>query len=261
MDWTLIVQTSTTAMVAIAAILVAVSLLRLGRHNRDLSAATRKLVDQNVALMETTGEQAKATRELAEEARTDRAVATGPLLVLLDEPPPGIREEPWAAVRVRNLGNGPALNVVIWMLARSELYRSAGPEVKGFSGVVHLASGDTFEPSPFMNMLHVGQAHGSLDPGSAVVGESLFANLIAYCSDQFGNRYRFNLRTSDPPEIWERGADAPRWAGAWDPPLPSAQTELVGRNQLPAMPERDVAQLVEALHELLHAFQEAAASG
>jgi hypothetical protein len=260
MDWTLIVQTITTAVVATAAIVVAVAIIRLARHNRDLSSETRKLVDHNVALLEAASAHARATLELVDESRRDCAVATGPLLVLLDEPPAGIRETPWAAVRVRNLGNGPALNVVVWMLARGKLFRSAGAETQGFTGTLHLASGDTFEPGPFQNMLYVGEAHERVDPGSAVVGDSPSTNLRAYCADKLGDRYQFNLRTADLPDLWERGADAPPWAGAWDPPLGSGARPQIGGNTLTtSLPEHDVAQLVDALHEVLHALQDAAA--
>jgi hypothetical protein len=158
---------------------------------------------------------------------------------------------------VRNVGNGPALYFVVWMLAGRGLYRSAGAEVQGFSGALHLASRDIFEPGPFQNMLYVGQQHGYLDPGSAVVGEHPDASLIAYCGDQFGNRYRFNLRTGDPPVVWERGADAPSWAGAWDPRLSSGSWSPT---VMTPVPERDTTQLVEALHERLHALQDADAT-
>lgn len=57
-----------------------------------------------------------AVRALTEETHEDHTIATQPLLVLLDEPPIGIRDQPWAAVRVRNVGNGPALHLVVWML-------------------------------------------------------------------------------------------------------------------------------------------------
>lgn len=59
------------------------------------------------------------------------------------------------------------------------MYRLAGAEVQGFSGALHLASRDIFEPGPFQNMLYVGQQHGYLDPGSAVVSEHPGANLVA----------------------------------------------------------------------------------
>ena len=214
MDWTPIIEASTAAVVGLAVIVMAVSILRLARHNRGLGIEVRRLVNHNVALQEAAAEQ-------AEDARREGALASQPLLVLLDEPPLGIRDQPWAAVRVRNVGNGSALDFVVWMLADRHLYHSAGAAAKGFSGALHLASGDIFEPGPFQNMLPVGKVHGHLDPGSAVVSEDPATNLIAYCGDASGNRYRFNLRTADPPDIWEAAADAPPWAGAWDPRLSS----------------------------------------
>lgn len=249
MDWTPIIEASTAVVVGLAVIVMAVSILRLARHNRGLGIEVRRLVNHNVALQEAAALQ-------AEEARRDSALATQPLLVLLDEPPLGIRDQPWAAVRVRNVGNGPALYFVVWMLADRHLYHSAGAAAKGFSGAMHLVSGDTFEPGPLQNMLPVGTVHGHLDPGSAVVSEDPATNLIAYCGDASGNRYRFNLRTADPPDIWERGADAPPWAGAWDPRL-SSRASAAG-DALTSLPERDQARLIDALQDALHALQSAA---
>jgi hypothetical protein len=257
MDRTLIIETSAAAVVVIAVVAMTVAIALLARRGRDLSAEIRRLVDHDVAVVEAHGEQAAATRALAEETRHEHVLAARPLLVLLDEPPIGIRDQPWAAVRVRNVGNGSALNFAVWMLASGNLYRSAGAEAKGFSAALHLASGDIFEPGPFQNMLCVGRAHGYLDPGSAVVGEHPDANLTAYCADQFGNRYRFNLRTADPPDVWERGADAPSWAGAWDPRLSSgAASQNDAHPVISTVPERDLTQLIEALHDVLHALQE-----
>ena len=264
MDWILIVQTITAAAVvtvAVAAIVVAAAMIRLAGHHPDLSAETRKLVDNIVALLEAASAQAQAAREQADETHMDCAVATGPLLVLLDEPPAAIRAEPWAAVRVRNLGSGPALNVVVWMLARGKLFRSAGAAAQGFTGILHLASGDTFEPGPFHNMVYVGKAHERLDPGSAVVGDTPSTSLAAYCADKLGDRYRFNLRTADLPDLWARGADAPPWAGAWDPPLGLwARPQIADSTLITPLPEHEVAPLVDALHEVLHALHDAAAA-
>jgi hypothetical protein len=246
MDWTPIVETIATAVVATAAMAVAIAVIRLTNHNANLLGAAT--------------EQAEATRALAAETRMDLAIATQPMLVLLDAPPQGIHDEPWAAVRVRNVGTGPALNFVVWMLVSGNLYRSAGVEPKGFSRALHVASGDIFEPGPPQNMLYLGKAHGRLDPGSAVVGESPATNLVAYSEDQFGNRYRFNLHTADPPEFWERGADAPKWAGAWDSPLSSAWPEVMGNTSPASAPERDLSQLIDELHGLLHTLEDAAAN-
>jgi hypothetical protein len=258
MDWTLIIQATAAGVAGLAVIALALAVIVLARHNRGLRADIRRLVDRDTALIETAGQQVAAVQALAEETHQDHTIAIQPLLVLLDEPPIGIREQPWAAVRIRNVGNGPALYFVVWMLAGRGLYRSAGAEVQGFSGALHLASRDIFEPGPLQNMLYVGQQHGYLDPGSAVVGEHPQANLVAYCGDQFGNRYRFNLRTADPPEVWEQGTDAPLWAGAWDPRLSSGAWSPTPTLLTP-VPERDATQLVEALHEKLHALQDAAA--
>jgi hypothetical protein len=257
MNETAIIQVITVGVVGLAVIVTAAVVTRLGHHIRILGVEMRRLVDQNSTLLETAHQQAEGARDLAGEMRREGAIAARPLLVLLDEPPLGIREQPWAAVRVRNVGNGSALNFLVWMLAGGYLYRSAGAEAKGFSGPIHLAPGDTFEPSPSNNMLPVGMAHGYLDPGAAVVADDPGANLIAYCGDLSGNRYRFNLRTADPPDVWERGEDAPSWAGAWDPRLSSAERPL-GQQQ--SHPERDLGQLVEGLHDLVDALQDALAS-
>jgi hypothetical protein len=257
MNETAIIQVITVGVVGLAVIATAAVVARLGHHIRVLGVEMRRLVDQNSTLLETAHQQSAGARDLAGEMRREGAIAARPLLVLLDEPPLGIRDQPWAAVRVRNVGNGSALNFIVWMLASSYLYRSAGAEARGFSGPIHLAPGDTFEPGPSNNMLPVGSAHGYLDPGTAVVADDPGANLIAYCGDLSGNRYRFNLRTADPPDVWERGEDAPSWAGAWDPRLSSAERPG-GDQQSP--PERDLGQLVEGLHDLVDALQDALAS-
>jgi hypothetical protein len=261
MDLAVVALTIVIAVMAIAAAGLTVAVIQLFRHNDHLRAEMRVLADHNGALVAAADEQARAAQEHAEETRADHVLGDAPLLVILDEPPPGIREEPWAAVRVRNVGSGPALHFVAWMLAGGNLYRSAGAEAKGFSGHLHLTPGDIFEPGPFQNMLYVGGAQGYLDPGSAVVGEDPSTNLAAYCGDQFGNRYRFNLRTGDPPEVWERGADAPPWAGAWDPRLtsaasPESQANVLGR----VLHRREPIEAVNALHDALHALQDANAA-
>lgn len=260
MDWTPIIEAIAAGVVGLAVIAMAVAIIRLARHNVALGAEVRRLVEQNVAQLDAAGQQAEAARALAEETHRDRAASIQPLLVLIDEPPLGIREQPWAAVRVRNVGNGSALNFAVWMRAGGGLYRSSGAEAKGFSGTLHLASGDIFEPGPFRNMLFVGNSYGYLDPGAAVVGEDLASNLIAYCGDSSGNRYRFNLRTADPPDVWERGMDAPSWAGAWDPRLSGVAWPQTEANPvLTSLPVRDLRQLVEALHDTLHSLQDAVA--
>jgi hypothetical protein len=261
MDWTPIIEAITASVVGLAVIAMAVAITRLARHNRALGAEVRRLVEHNEALVEVADQRAEASRALAEETHRDRAAAIQPLLVLVDEPPLGIREQPWAAVRVRNVGNGSALNFVVWMRAGGGLYRSSGAESQGFSATLHLAAGDIFEPGPFRNMLYVGNTDGYLDPGMAVVGEDVAANLIAYCGDSSGNRYRFNLRTADPPDVWERGSDAPSWAGAWDPRLSGvARPQTEANPVLTSLPRRDLRQLVEALHDTLHSLQDAVAA-
>jgi hypothetical protein len=147
------------------------------------------------------------------------------------------------------------------MNSGGSLYRSAGAEANGFSGALHLAPGDIFEPGPFQNMLLVGTSHGYLDPGSAVVGDDPAANLAAYCGDHFGNRYRFNLRTADPPDVWERGADAPPWAGAWDPRLSSEGPLQSAADPPMSSLERDLTQLMSALRDILDRLQDAGAAG
>jgi hypothetical protein len=261
MTWTLIVQTLAAAVVAIAATVVAVATLRLAGDSRALSTHATKLAELNAALLEAAGDQAQAARDLAEETQEDRAVSVRPLLVRLDEPPPGIRDEPWAAIRVRNLGNGSALDVVVWMLAGGKLYRSGGAEAAGFTGTLHLATGDVFAPGPLQNMLYVGKPQGNFDPGRAVVGDTPTTNLTAYCADRFRNRYRFNLRTGEPPDVWERGTGAPTWAGAWDPPLSlGVQPQRRASDLTTSMSAGDIPLLVEELHDVLHDLQSAVAT-
>ena len=251
-DTTTIILAITAGVVGLTLIAIAVTIVLMVRQSRSFSRELRRLVDSNLAL------QAGANKELVEEVRREAGVGAMPMLVLLDEPPVGIRDQPWAAVRVRNVGNGSALNFVAWMRVGGHLYHSAGAEAKGFSQDLHLAVGDTFEPGPFQNMLHAGDAHGYLDPGDAVVGEDPSANLMAYCGDAVGNRHRFNLRTGDPPEFWERGADAPAWAGAWDPRLSSGgQTVRETQPVWTEVPERDMRRLVEVLHDVLDSLQDA----
>jgi hypothetical protein len=260
MDWTLIVQTVTASAVVLVLIAAVAALILWIRHTGRLDATLRYLLEGNAALLEASARQAEGARALADEAHEDRAFASRPLLILIDEPPLGIRDQPWAAVRVRNVGNGPALTFVVWMLSGDSLYRSAGAEANGFSGALHLAPGDIFEPGPFQNMLFVGKAHGYLDPGSAVVGDDPATNLTAYCGDHFGNRYRFNLRTADPPDVWERGADAPPWAGAWDPRLSSEEPPQRAADTPMTSLERDLTQLIPALRDALDRLQEAGAA-
>jgi hypothetical protein len=260
MDWTLIVQTVTASAVVLVLIAAALALILWIPHARRLDATLRHLLEGNAALLEASAHQAEGARAFAEEAHEDRAFASRPLLILIDEPPLGIRDQPWAAVRVRNVGNGPALTFVVWMLSGGGLYRSAGAETNGFSGALHLAPGDIFEPGPFQNMLYVGKAHGYLDPGSAVVGDDPAANLAAYCGDHYGNRYRFNLRTADPPDVWERGADAPPWAGAWDPRLSSEEPPQRATDTPMTSLEGDLTQLISALRDILDRLQDAGAA-
>jgi hypothetical protein len=261
MDWSLIVQTVTASTVVLVLVTFVIASILSMRHNARVDAIMRHLQEGNAALLEAAAQHAEMARTLAEQAHEDQTFATMPLLILLDEPPLGIREQPWAAVRVRNVGNGPALNFVVWMLAGGNVYRSAGAEANGFSTAIHLAPGDIFEPGPFQNMLLAGKVHGYLDPGAAVVSDHPAANLAAYCGDHFGNRYRFNLRTADPPAVWERGADAPPWAGAWDPRLSSEEPrERDAPPQRVSLPKRDVDQLVSVLREVLDALQDAASA-
>jgi hypothetical protein len=259
MDWTLIVQTVTASAVVLVLIAAAVALVLWIRRTRRLDATLQQLLEGNAALLEASARQTEGARVLAEEAHEDRAFASRPLLILIDEPPPGIRDQPWAAVRVRNVGNGPALTFVVWMLSGGNLYRSAGAESNGFAGALHLAPGDIFEPGPYQNMLFVGKANGYLDPGSAVVGDDPAANLTAYCGDHFGNRFRFNLRTADPPEAWTRGADAPPWAGAWDPRLSSEEPPQRASDTAMTSLDRDLTQLSSALRDILDRLQDVAA--
>lgn len=257
MDWSLVVQTITASAVVLVLIAGVIAIILWIRHSARVDAAMRHLQEGNAALLEALLHQQEVARALAEQAQEDRAFASMPLLILLDEPPLGIREQPWAAVRVRNVGNGPALNFVVWMLAGGNVYRSAGAEANGFSGALHLAPGDIFEPGPFQNMLLAGKAHGYLDPGAAVVSDHPASNLAAYCGDHFGNRYRFNLRTADPPAVWERGDDAPPWAGAWDPRLSAEEPrERKGPSQQVSLPERDVTQLVTALADVVETLRD-----
>jgi hypothetical protein len=261
MDWSLAVQIITASAVSLVLVAVVLTGILWIRRTHRADATMRQLQEGNAALLQAIAQQAEEARAVAAQAHEDRAFATMPLLILLDEPPLGIREQPWAAVRVRNVGSGPALNFVVWMLARGDIYRSTGTESHGFSGAIHLAPGDIFEPGPFQNMLFVGEAHGYLDPGAAVVSDQAAANLVAYCGDHFGNRYRFNLRTADPPVVWERGDDAPSWAGAWDPRLSSGELHEHERpTRRVSLPERDVTQLVTALRDVLDALQDAGAT-
>ena len=132
MDWTLIVQTVTASAVALVLIAAVVALILWLRHTRRLDATLQRLIEGNAALLEASARQGERAEALAEEAHEDHAFAMRPLLILIDEPPLGIRDQPWAAVRVRNVGNGPALTFVVWMLSGGSLYRSAGAEFEWF---------------------------------------------------------------------------------------------------------------------------------
>ncbi len=134
MDWTLLVQTITACAAVLVLIAAAVGLILWIRHTRRLDAALQHLLESNTALLEASARQTETARSLADEAHDERAFASRPLLILIDEPPLGIRDQPWAAVRVRNVGNGPALTFVVWMLSGDSLYRSAGAEFEWFLG-------------------------------------------------------------------------------------------------------------------------------
>ena len=256
MDMTTVILAITAGGVGLALIAITVAIVLLVRHNRAFRREVSRLVDDRRAAETAAIEQADAVRDLMEQLRQEAVVATMPVLILLDEPPVGIRDQPWAAVRVRNVGNGSALNLVVWMRVAGDLYHSAGAEAKGVTQDLHLAVGDTFEPGPYQNMLYVGQQHGHLDPGLAVVGDDASANLMAFCGDAVGNRYRFNLRAGDPAAVWERGADAPPWAGAWDPRLSSGRGGQLEMNTLGTpVPAHDMRPLVEALEDLLVALR------
>src|SRR5579864_1689225 len=99
MDWTLIVQTVTASAVVLVLIAVAIAIVLWTRHSRRLDAALQRLMDGNAALLEASAQQAEGARAMAESVHEDRAFASRPLLILLDEPPLGIRDQPWAAVR------------------------------------------------------------------------------------------------------------------------------------------------------------------
>lgn len=260
MDWSLVAQVVSASSLVLILVTLGIAIVMWLRRSSHMATTLRHLQDGNASLLEATVQRAEEARLLVAETHEDLVYATMPLLVLLDEPPVGIREQPWAAVRVRNVGNGPALNFVVWMHAGGNVYRSSGAEMNGFSGAHHLASGDTFEPGPRQTMLYAGKAKGLLDPGSAVVNEHPATNLVAYCCDSIGNRYQFNLRTGDPPAVWERGADAPPWAGAWDPRLSSAEPrEQEGPEALRSLPERDASRLVTALRDALNAIEDGGA--
>jgi hypothetical protein len=235
-------------------------IIRLARNNRERIASVGRLVGHKGSA-ESVAEQAKAAQDPVEEMCESPEVTVRPLLVLLNEPPPGIRDLEWAAVRVFNAGTGPALNVVVWMYdAAGNIYRSAGAEAMGFAGALHLGSAETFEPGPTQNMLYVDKLRGHLDPGPDVVGKSPSTNIAAYCADQLGNRFRFSLRTGGPPDIWRRGADPPPWANAWDPPLALGVLARLPANAVTtSTPGRDLSQLLEELHDVLHDVQDAAA--
>ncbi len=156
--------------------------------------------------------EAEATVALGTEARRDRDLAVQPVLVLIEEQASGTPT--YHAVRLRNIGRGPAIRTRVFRWAGGALFWNSGP---GFP----LAAGETHPPVPTPGApspaLHLDSQRGASGVKDIPGGERPTAdqNLLAICLDQVGNALYFNLRTGDPP-VLSRPSDPerPAWATA-----------------------------------------------
>ena len=163
-----------------------------------------------------TARQSTATKRLAEEMTEDRELSVRPLLVCIFSGRSEVRDDGATymapAVVLRNIGSGPAINVVVWARFESKIFQA-----HGFSlavGEVRPNPEATTAPAEILTL--VAMSNHEDDPGEVLAGDAMDADLIVYCGDQLGSRLRFNLRRSvDPPIVWRRHEDHPRWAHAW----------------------------------------------
>jgi hypothetical protein len=161
-------------------------------------------------------EEAKATNRLAKEMTEDRELSVRPFLVCIEAGRvSAIRADGVTykapAVAIRNIGNGPAINVVLW--AR---YHGKNFQAHGITLAVGEVRPSDLDPTNLQTLEYVEDARDDYDPSDAIVGDADEADLSAYCNDIAGTRLRFNLRRSvDPPEVWRRDEEPPAWAQAW----------------------------------------------
>jgi hypothetical protein len=165
--------------------------------------------------------EATATNRLAREMTEDRELSVRPVLVCIEASlgtttrADGVSYKA-PAVIIRNIGRGPAINVVIWGRYQGKSFAAYGITVA--TGEIHPSPNVSTVPATLStrSLNYVANSAEDADPAGAVVGEADDANLFAYCGDQLGTRLRFNLRRSiEPPEVWRRGEPAPPWARAW----------------------------------------------
>ena len=178
-----------TGVVAVGTVLLAVGTFVMAWQ-------TRKSVKEAGKVANAAKEEADATLALVGEARRDRDLAVQPVLVLTKEEAGGT--PPRHAVRLRNIGRGPAIRARVFRWAEGALYWNSG---SGFP----LAAGETVPPGPTGEApspcLHLDQQRGASGV-TDIPGEERprgDQNLLAFCLDQLGNALMFNLRTVRPP--------------------------------------------------------------
>jgi hypothetical protein len=198
-DWLDLHSGSVLALATVALVIVTMTYVRLSRR---MAGAGEK--------------EAAATNRLAKEMTEDRELGVRPVLVCIEaalslaQRPDGAAHKA-PAVIIRNIGKGPAINVIIWGRYQGRSFEAHGITLT--VGEIRPSHYDTVGPQP---LRYVAESGADADPGDAVVGDADDANLYAYCGDLLGNRLRFNLRRSvDPPMVWRRGEPDPPWAHSW----------------------------------------------
>lgn len=191
---------------------VAVATLLMAGATFFLAFQTWESVKEAGKVANAAKEEADATLALVGEARRDSDLAVQPVLVLSAESASGTPTE--HAVRLRNIGRGPAIRTRVFRWAGGALFWNSGP---GFP----LAAGETFPPLPATGVpspgLLLDRQRGASGVSDIPGGERPTAdeNLSVICLDQLGNALRFNLRTGDPPELSRpNDPQRPTWATA-----------------------------------------------
>lgn len=179
---------ATTGNAALGASLVALATMAVILYQ---SVQTRRAVEVGAR-------EAEASVRVLDEVRRDRELAVRPFLWLTyawvsESVPPAI------SVGVRNVGNGPAINVRVVRRHLGEVLWSDEFVVPPGEEQVEIAQGNR-------------RGFDVVDP--ALVGDRPPDDLVAYCLDLLGNGLRFRLRTGEPPEVWGRGEAPPPWSTA-----------------------------------------------
>jgi hypothetical protein len=170
-----------TAIGGIAALLVAGGTLTLAWYTHALAKQTHELASKTKDQVDASLREAKATEELAREARTDRLLAWQPQLEIRNF----IRDGADWCMTVRNTGGGPALDVVVvvrnnsnvgeWALLRfGDLRPGEAFDKKGETWANGMAIISIFEDF--------------LEPDNRRA-----VSQVMMCSDILGRRFRFGI--------------------------------------------------------------------